>query len=73
MIPHDKTQDAINESELVADLTLADNTPVTVSNRALLALIEAAKGGPTHAVYVEQLETAMQSAIDVLRAAIDGR
>lgn len=41
--PPNKIQDAINEAENTASVLRRDNEPVTVTNKCLLTLIEAAK------------------------------
>lgn len=41
--PPNKVQDAINEAENAASVLKRDNEPVTVTNKCLLTLIEAAK------------------------------
>ena len=43
MIPHNKTQDAINQAEQVASPLYGDQKSVTVTNKTLLALIAAAQ------------------------------
>lgn len=55
---------AINEAELVASHLAADSTPITLTNKTVITLIEGAKG---HVDRIEDLEEKLDAAREALR------
>ena len=68
-IPAHEVEAAINAAELVATEILPDDIPVTLTNKQVLALIAGAKGYVPDETRVEELERAIQDAINTLKSA----